>query len=236
MARKRPIAPAADLGFAKVDLARAKRCGIAEVIYGEGKTPAQVARIARTLHRAGQPVLVTRTSPQIFAAVQAEFPKAVHHETARLVSVPGKTKTKKLPVTLAVCAAGTDDLNVAEECALTAEFLGLKVTRHYDVGVAGLHRLIDRISAIRKADIIVAVAGMEGALTSVLGGLVDRPVIGVPTSVGYGIHLNGLAPLLAMLNSCASGVTVVNINNGFGAAVAAFQIARRIAPSKKKKP
>jgi NCAIR mutase (PurE)-related protein len=225
--------PTADLGFAKVDLERAKRCGLAEVIYGEGKTPAQVVRIAWTLRKAGQPVLVTRASPEIFTALQAEFPKAVRHPAARLIEVPGKRKP--LPVTVAVCAAGTSDLPVAEECALTAEFLGLKVARHYDVGVAGLHRLLARLKPIRKADIIIAVAGMEGALASVLGGLVDRPVIAVPTSVGYGIHLDGLAPLLAMLNSCASGVTVVNINNGFGAAVAAFQIGRRIAPSKRKK-
>lgn len=216
----------ANLGFAKADLSRATRCGIPEIIYGEGKTPEQVRALAVALHQRGEPVMATRVAPEHMAAVRTSFPQAQYHETARIVIVPG-TPPARLIGRIAVVCAGTSDLPVAEEAAVTATFLGAQVERFVDVGVAGLHRLVNRLAAIRRAHVVIVVAGMEGALPSVLGGLIDRPIIAVPTSVGYGLNLDGLAAFLAMLNSCAPGITVVNIDNGFGAAVAATMINRQ---------
>ncbi len=224
--RGRPSAAAeADLRFARVDLARSRRCGLAEVIYCPGKTPAQVARIAGALVAAGQNVLATRASPEQAEAVRGRHPGAVYHRAARLIAL--RARPPAWPIgSVAVVCAGTADLPVAEEAALTAAFMGARVVRVYDVGVAGLHRLLARVAVLRRARALVVVAGMEGALPSVVGGLVDRPIVAVPTSVGYGVHFGGLAPLLAMLNACAPGVTVVNIDNGFGAGVAAALINR----------
>jgi NCAIR mutase (PurE)-related protein len=214
-----------DLGFARLDLDRVGRCGQPEVVFCPGKTAAQVIRIFRELAGAGQNALATRATPELARALLAEFPDACHHETARCVT---RDVTPPLPLSggVAVVTAGTADVPVAEEAALVAERMGAKVDRIYDVGVAGLHRLVRHLDRLRSARALVVVAGMEGALPSVVGGLVSVPVVAVPTSVGYGTHLGGLTPLLAMLNSCAAGVTVVNIDNGFGAGVAAARINR----------
>ena len=216
-------APTADLGFAQVDLHRSLRKNFPEVVYGEGKTPAQVAAIAARLLKHEQRALVTRITVEHARAVRRKFPRVVHHETARCLTLEKKPLPKR-PGTIAVLCAGTSDLPVAEEAAVTADIMGNRVVRIYDVGVAGLHRLLRRLEDIRAASVVIAVAGMEGALPSVVAGLVARPVIEVPTSIGYGASFGGLAALLAMLNSCGSGVTVVNINNGFGAGYAASQI------------
>lgn len=217
----------ADLGFAQLDLTRAERQGTGEVVYGEGKTPEQVAGIIDALVGAGQGrVLATRLSTEKFESVAklVSCGKALdYHEDARLLAVGGMPEPDG-DGTVVVACAGTSDLPVAEEAALTAEFLGNRVKRLYDVGVAGLHRLLAHTDELNKAQVIIAVAGMEGALASVIGGLVKAPVIAVPTSVGYGASLGGVAALLAMLNSCASGVSVVNIDNGFGAAFQASLI------------
>ncbi len=208
--------PYEDLGFAKVDHHRALRRGFPEAIFGAGKTPEQIEAIVGRIASRGQNVLVTRTVAEVHRIVAASHPAAQFHEAARCITVeiapPGP-----LPGRLAILAAGTSDLPVAEEAAVTAAFYGAAVDRIYDVGVAGLHRLLDQASLIRDATVAIVVAGMEGALPSVVAGLVDTPVIAVPTSVGYGASFHGLAALLAMLNSCASGVGVVNIDNGFGA-------------------
>ncbi len=216
-------APVADLGFAQVDLHRALRKDFPEVIFGSGKTPAQVVAIAGKLIEREQHVLVTRITDEHAKALKKKFPRAVHHETARCISIEKKPRTKR-PGTIVVLCAGTSDLPVAEEAAVTAEVMGNNVDRIYDVGVAGLHRLLARMESIQRANAIVVVAGMEGALPSVVAGLVARPVIAVPTSVGYGASFGGLAALLGMLTSCGSGVTVVHIDNGFGAGYAASQI------------
>jgi hypothetical protein len=216
-------APLAELGFAQVDLHRALRKNFPEVIYGEGKSPEQVARIAAKLSEREQRVLVTRIGPEHARAIRRRLRRAVYHETARCLTLE-KRRLPKRPGAIAVLAAGTSDLPVAEEAAITADIMGNTVERLYDVGVAGLHRLLRRLDTIQRAHVIVAVAGMEGALPSVVAGLVNKPVIAVPTSVGYGAGIGGLAALLAMLNSCGSGLTVVNINNGFGAGYAASQI------------
>lgn len=213
----------ADLGFAQVDLDRARRRGFPEVIYGAGKSPAQVVRIATTLFRAHGRVLITRIDAAHVRAVRKHFHTAVHHPAARCLCIERKPLPRRSG-TIAVICAGTSDLPVAEEAAVTAEFMGNRVERIVDVGVAGLHRLMRRLPALRKATVLVVVAGMEGALPSVVAGLVDRPVIAVPTSIGYGASFGGIAALLGMLNSCGSGVTVVNIDNGFGAGYAASQI------------
>lgn len=216
-------APLADLGFAQVDLQRSLRKNFPEVIYGEGKTPAQVAAIAgKIIQREGR-VLVTRIHDGHARVLRKKFRGAVHHEAARCLTFEKKPLPKR-PGIIAVLCAGTSDLPVAEEAAVTAEIMGNRVQRITDVGVAGLHRLLARLDDLQNANVIIAVAGMEGALPSVVAGLVSRPVIAVPTSVGYGANLGGLTTLLAMLNSCGSGVTVVNINNGFGAGYAASQI------------
>ncbi len=216
-------APVADLGFAQVDLQRVARKGFPEVIYGAGKTPAQVVAIASKLVEREQPVLITRITPPHARALKKKFRRAVFHEAARCVTIESKPRLLRPGVIVVLCA-GTSDLPVAEEAAVTAEIMGNRVERIYDVGVAGLHRLLRRLEEIRRANVIVAVAGMEGALPSVVAGLVSKPVIAVPTSVGYGANFGGVAALLGMLNSCGSGVTVVNIDNGFGAGYAASQM------------
>jgi NCAIR mutase (PurE)-related protein len=222
------LAPSADLGFATVDHDRAQRCGLPEVVFCPGKVPHEAARIAAEIVRRSQRVLLTRAEPAHVAAVRELLPDAVHHDRARCVTVDRRPASALGLV--AVVAAGTADLPVAEEAAVTLEFAGTAVARHFDVGIAGLHRLLARVPAIRGASCAVAVAGMEGALPSVLAGLIDRPVVAVPTSVGYGAHFGGLAPLLAMLNSCAAGVAVVNVDNGFGAGYLAALIDRQTTP------
>jgi len=219
-------APVADLGFAQVDLHRALRKGFPEVIFGAGKSPAQVLAIATKLVQREQHVLVTRLTPQHARVLKKKFRHAVYHETANCVTIETKPLAKR-PGIIAVLCAGTSDMPVAEEAAVTAEVMGNTVQRVYDVGVAGLHRLLRRLEDIQRANVVVAVAGMEGALPSVVAGLVSRPVIAVPTSIGYGASFGGLAALLAMMNSCAAGITVVNVDNGFGAGVAASRINRR---------
>ncbi len=216
-------APLADLGFAQVDTHRALRKGFPEVIFGQGKTPAQVVGIAAKLLQHRQRVLATRLGLEHARALRKKFKHAVHHQPARCVTIEQQPLAKR-PGTIAVVCAGTSDLPVAEEAAVTAEFMGNRVARVNDVGVAGVHRLFNRLAVIQRANVVIVVAGMEGALPSVVGGLVDKPVIAVPTSIGYGASFGGIAALLAMLNSCASGVTVVNIDNGFGAGYAASQI------------
>lgn len=216
--------PYEDLGFARVDHHRAWRQGFPEVVFGQGKTPAHVADIARRIVERGHPLLVTRASDAMEAAVREAVPDVEWHPVARLIV--RRDAAPPLPDThrIVVAAAGTSDLPVAEEAAITAEVMGNAVDRIYDVGVAGLHRLLDARDRLAAARVVVVVAGMEGALPSVVGGLVAAPVIAVPTSVGYGASFGGLAALLAMLNSCASGIAVVNIDNGFGAAALASRI------------
>jgi hypothetical protein len=214
-----------DLDFAKVDLQRRERCGLPEVIFGQGKTPTQIVQIARVLKKNHEPVLATRLTPAAGKALLKAFPKGKHQTEARVFTLG---KLPALNGQIVVCAAGTSDLPVAEEAAITAEFFGNQVERIYDVGVAGLHRLLGQVDRLRQADVILAVAGMEGALPSVIGGLVDKPVIAVPTSIGYGANMQGLTALCGMLTSCSSGITVVNIDNGFGAAYAATQITRML--------
>jgi NCAIR mutase (PurE)-related protein len=216
-------APVADLGFAQVDTHRALRKGFPEVIFGSGKTPEQILKIAGKLLEHNQNVLATRITARHAQVVRRKYPRAVYHELARCLTIAKKPVSKR-PGTIAVVCAGTSDLPVAEEAAVTAEFMGNRVERVNDVGVAGVHRLFSRLETIQRANVVVVVAGMEGALPSVVAGLVSRPVIAVPTSVGYGASFGGLAALLGMLNSCGSGVTVVNIDNGFGAGYAASQI------------
>ncbi len=218
--------PFEDLGFAKVDHHRALRAGLPEVIFAQGKTASQVAEIAIRLRDAGQSVLVTRLAAQDAADVQAALPSLVYHPVPRLATLTQGEIGKTGRGVIAVIAAGTSDLPVAEEAAMTAEYMGNEVERLYDVGVSGLHRLLAHQDVLQRANVLIVAAGMEGALPSVVGGLVDRPVIAVPTSIGYGASFGGLAALLGMLNTCAAGVTVVNIDNGFGAGVAAGLINR----------
>ena len=216
-------APFEDLGFARVDHHRSIRQGFPEVVFGQGKTPLQIAAIAERIVAAGHNLLVTRTNTDAFAEVSRVLPEAVFHGVARAITLKA-AETPRGRGTVAVAAAGTADLPVAEEAVICLEMMGNAVERLYDVGVAGLHRLLavhDRLTAAR---VVIVIAGMEGALASVIGGLVDVPVIAVPTSVGYGASFGGLAALLAMLNSCATGVSVVNIDNGFGAAAIASAI------------
>ena len=224
--------PFEDLGFAKVDHHRHIRRGFPEVVFGEGKSQSQIVSIVRSLSRNRSPVLVTRVSEAIYRAVRKESKRAEYHAEARaIVSTPIGWHSPNHPGVV-VLAAGTADVPVAEEAALTAELMGNRVERVYDVGVAGLHRLMAHRETIQAARVLVVVAGMEGALPSVVAGLVDAPVIGVPTSVGYGAGAGGIAALLAMLNSCAGGVLVVNIDNGFGAGFAASMINSRSTLSK----
>ncbi len=223
-------APLAELGFAQVDTHRALRQGFPEVIYGGGKSPRQVVAIAAKILEKEPCVLVTRITPAHARLFQSRFSKAVHHEVARCLTVEKKPLPKRRG-RIAILCAGTSDLPVAEEAAVTADIMGNQVERVFDVGVAGLHRLLNRLDLIQSVNVLVVVAGMEGALPSVVAGLVARPVIAVPTSVGYGASFGGIAALLGMLNSCASGVTVVNIDNGFGAGYAASQINALADPS-----
>jgi NCAIR mutase (PurE)-related protein len=219
--------PVEDLGFARLDVHRELRQGLPEAIYGEHKTPDEIVAIAGRLYQATtSPVIATRVSPEAAAALLAEFPGAVHHARARLVTL------RELPAsglgTAAVVSAGTSDLAVAEEAGYTAEALGVAVDMITDVGVAGIHRLIEVQDRLHEADVVIVVAGMEGALASLVGGITSAPVVAVPTSVGYGASFEGLAALLAMLNSCAAGVAVVNIDNGFGAAAFAVRLLQKM--------
>lgn len=217
--------PFEDLGFAKIDHHRQLRKGYPETIFCQNKTPEQVVTIARHMANQGSNVLGTRCSPPVIEAVLAALPDAVHHEVARAFTI-ARTPPAPARGTIGVVCAGTSDLPVAEEAAVTCEALGNPVERITDVGVAGIHRLLTQREKLNNVNVIICCAGMEGALPSVLGGLVQCPVIAVPTSVGYGASFGGLAALLGMLNSCATGVTVVNIDNGFGAASAASTINR----------
>lgn len=208
--------PFKDLGFAKIDNHRELRVGYPEVIYCSGKTIDQVIKIIDYMNENGSNVLGTRASKELYESVKLKFPAAKYNEDARIITIRNK-ETDITDSYVAVVTAGTSDISVAEEAAVTLEQFGNKVERVYDVGVAGLHRLLNRLPVIRGARVVIVIAGMEGALASVVGGLVDKPVIAVPTSVGYGANFHGLSALLSMLNSCSSGVSVVNIDNGFGA-------------------
>jgi NCAIR mutase (PurE)-related protein len=213
------------VGSTLVDHHRELRTGVPEIVFGAGKTPEQIAAAMRELARRAGAAIATRIDPARAEALRTLVPEVVIHELAR-VAILGAPAARPAAAPIAVVCAGTSDLPVAEEAALVAEFLGAAVVRVSDVGVAGLHRLLARLDAIRDAAIVIAVAGMEAALPSVLGGLVDRPLVAVPTSVGYGVSIDGLVALGAMLASCALGITVVNIDNGVGAAVAAVRMAR----------
>ena len=212
-----------ELGFARIDHRRTLRRGIPEVIFGEGKAPAQVEEIAAHIAGRGGTVLVTRIGPEVGERLKRRLPGETHDPVSRTFLLRAKSRRRPLPGLLVV-SAGTADIPVAEEAAVTAEAFGLAVDRLYDVGVAGIHRLFEHLERLRAAKVIVVVAGMEGALPSVVAGLVEAPVIGVPTAVGYGAALEGFTALFAMLTSCAGGLTVVNIGNGFGAACAAHAI------------
>ncbi len=218
VAERLAVLPFEDLGFAKIDHHRPLRSGLPEVVFASGKTPEQTAQIMARLAASGVPALATRADAATFSATALMVPGAEYHETARCITIGVRREGRG---EIAVLCAGTSDLPVAEEAALTAEVFGAKVTRLYDVGVAGLHRLLAQLPALRAADHVIVCAGMEGALPSVVGGLVDVPVIAVPTSVGYGASFGGLTAMLGMLNSCSPNVTVVNIDNGFGAGYSA---------------
>jgi NCAIR mutase (PurE)-related protein len=225
--------PYEDLGFAHIDHHRHLRRGFPEVIYCPGKTTEQILKIFESLAATGHNVLATRAKPEVFEALAAtsKFPKARYEELGRAIILE-QAETEPSKSILPIVTAGTADLAVAMEAKATAEILGQRVELICDVGVAGLHRILGQTKKLQNANVVIVVAGMEGALASVVGGLVSCPVIAVPTSVGYGSSFEGLAALLAMLNSCASGVTVVNIDNGFGAAVAATMINRKIDAGK----
>ncbi len=223
--------PFEDMGFAKVDHHRAIRCGFPEVIFCPGKTTEQVRAIFRGLAGRGGNILATRAERSVYDAVAVDFPAAGYHELARAITLR-QTDSPEPAGHIAIVAAGTSDLSVAEEARVTAEIMDQHVTTHYDVGVAGLHRLLAESRALQSANVIVVVAGMEGALASVVGGLVAVPVIAVPTSVGYGASFGGLAALLSMLNSCASSVSVVNIDNGFSGGYIAAMINRQAGAKK----
>jgi len=215
-----------DLGHSRLDLDRERRCGCPEVIFGEGKRPSELQELARELLRVHGRLLVTRVDAEGATALLSVVPEAVHHELSRCVTV-GLPPTHAGVGLVVIASAGTSDGPVAEEAALTARFMGARVSQLADVGVAGLHRLLSELDTLQAGRSLVVVAGMEGALPSVVGGLVSRPVIAVPTSIGYGASFGGIAALLAMLNSCAAGVSVVNIDNGFGAGYAAAMINQR---------
>jgi NCAIR mutase (PurE)-related protein len=223
--KKLRLLPFEDLGYAKIDHHRAIRCGFPEVIFCLGKTKGQIVGIAERIVASGQNVLATRVSNEAMASLVEMFPMAHANELARTVVI-----TQNPPATppglIAVVCAGTSDLPVAEEARVTAEAMGSRTTSLHDVGVAGIHRLLGHTGQLQEANVIIVVAGMEGALASVVGGLVDKPVIAVPTSIGYGASFGGIAPLLTMLNSCAAGISVVNIDNGFGAGYVAALINR----------
>lgn len=231
LADKLTLLPFEDIGFAKVDHHRALRSGMPEAIYAEGKTPAQVAAIFQRLAASGVPVLATRANAAHAEAVLSAVPQAQYHPLPHCIALPA-SQSSNTHGHIAVVCAGTSDLPVAEEAALTAEVYGASVTRITDVGVAGIHRLLAQLPRLREADVVIACAGMEGALPSVIGGLVAVPVIAVPTSVGYGASLHGIAALLGMLNSCSPNIAVVNIDNGFGAGYLACLMSRpRLNPT-----
>lgn len=216
--------PFEEMGFAKLDMHRRIRSGFAEVIYCSNKADAHFVQIFKRLYEQDGEVFGTRASVHQYELVKEMYPEVIYDPISRIIKIekPGK----ELKGSIAVCSAGTADIAVAEEAAQTAEYFGSKVNRIYDVGVSGIHRLLSRVDEIQSANCIVAVAGMEGALASVLGGLVDKPVIAVPTSVGYGASFHGVSALLTMINSCANGIAVVNIDNGYGAGYMATQINR----------
>ena len=216
--------PLEDLKYAVIDYNRELRAGCPEVVYGEGKTLEQISGIVSSMKKnKAENILLTRVSEEAYYAVKEIYPRAQHHPVCRIVAVSENPFPKNKGL-ITVFSGGTTDMPVCEEAAVTAEFLGNSVERVYDVGVAGLHRLLSRLDKIKESNVLIVVAGMEGALASVVGGLTDKPVIAVPTSVGYGANLGGMAALLTMLNSCASGVGVVNIDNGFGAGYLANNI------------
>lgn len=215
--------PYTDLGFARIDHHREMRTGYPEIIYCAGKTIGQVSEIVKVMLTREKNVIGTRATTEMYEAVREIAEDAVFYPMARIISVQ-REKTSLTKTSIAVITAGTSDMPVAEEAAITAELLGNKVLRVYDAGVAGIHRLVDKLPEIRKCRVIIVIAGMEGALASVVGGLVDKPLIAVPTSVGYGANFGGISALLAMLTSCSTGVTVVNIDNGFGAGFSASMI------------
>ncbi|MBI5561114.1 MAG: nickel pincer cofactor biosynthesis protein LarB [Deltaproteobacteria bacterium] len=220
------VLPFEELGYATIDTHRSLRHGFPEVIYGEGKSAAQIIEIARRLCGRKENVLITRVDEKKARAVKKRFPGSEHNKAARCVFIKSHPVEKTGRGTIAIVCAGTSDVPVAEEASVTAEAMGNRVERLYDVGVAGLHRLLYKKDILFSANVLVVVAGMEGALPSVVAGLVGRPVVAVPTSVGYGANLGGLTTMLAMLNSCSAGVSVVNIDNGFGAAYVASLINR----------
>jgi pyridinium-3,5-biscarboxylic acid mononucleotide synthase len=215
--------PYTDLGFARIDHHREMRTGYPEIIYCAGKSVDQVREIFRVMAARENNVIGTRANSEMYEAVKDIIPEAVYHPVARIISFQ-KRRPESPESLIAVITAGTSDMPVAEEAAITAELLGNKVLRIYDAGVAGIHRLVDKLPEIRNCRVVIVIAGMEGALASVVGGLVDKPVIAVPTSVGYGANFGGISALLAMLTSCSAGVTVVNIDNGFGAGFCASMI------------
>jgi len=217
--------PFQDIGFANLDQHRNLRTGYPETIYCEGKTPVQVASIVEKMQESNSNILGTRASEEVFRLVKEIAPEAVYYPVARVFTVKKKEEILSEKI-IAVITAGTSDIPVAEEAAITAETMGNRVDRIYDVGVSGIHRLFAKLDRIRSANVIIVAAGMEGALASVVGGLVDKPVIAIPTSVGYGASFGGISALLTMLNSCAAGVAVVNIDNGFGAGYLASIINR----------
>lgn len=227
---KEKLATYENLGFAKIDHHREKRQGFPETIYGEGKSAEQINAIISAIRAKNHDVLVTRLSKEKSIAVLGEHPDLVYDEQSEIIYSQRKKEENLQKGYIAVLCAGTSDLRVAEEAAITAEAFGCEVRRYYDVGVAGIHRLLDNIEEIQQATVSIVVAGMDGALPSVVGGLVSHPVIAVPTSVGYGANFNGLSALLTMLNSCASGISVVNIDNGFGGAFNAALIHRLAQP------
>jgi NCAIR mutase (PurE)-related protein len=217
--------PYSDLGFARIDHHREIRTGYPEIVYCAGKTITQAIEIFKVMSQCENNVIGTRADEKMFEAVKEVITEAVYYKEARIISI--KKKEPEFPESkIAVITAGTSDIPVAEEAAVTAELLGNKVLRIYDAGVAGIHRLVDQLPEIRKCRVVVVIAGMEGALASVVGGLIDKPIIAVPTSVGYGANFGGISALLAMLTSCSTGVTVVNIDNGFGAGFSASMINR----------
>ncbi|KAF5088666.1 Pyridinium-3,5-biscarboxylic acid mononucleotide synthase [anaerobic digester metagenome] len=216
--------PFEEMGYAKLDTHRKMRSGFAEVIFCSGKADEHLLNIFGKLYEHDGEVLGTRATRHQYEMIKAVYPEAVYDEISRIIKIekPGKQRIGKI----VICSAGTADIPVAEEAAQTAEYFGSQVERLYDVGVAGIHRILSRLEVIQSANCVIAVAGMEGALASVIGGLVDKPVIGVPTSVGYGASLGGISALLTMINSCANGISVVNIDNGYGAGYTATQINR----------
>jgi pyridinium-3,5-biscarboxylic acid mononucleotide synthase len=230
VAERLAILPFEDLGFARIDHHRSLRSGMPEVVFAAGKTPQQIAEILSRLHASGVPALATRADAATFAVIQSLIPDAQYHPIPRCITcIPTRSDETQKRGHIAVLCAGTSDLPIAEEAALTAEVFGARVTRLYDVGVAGLHRLLAELPLLRTADAVVVCAGMDGALPSVVGGLVAVPVIAVPTSVGYGASFGGISALLTMLNSCSPNITVVNIDNGFGAGYTASLYASRIS-------